>query len=69
MPELYVEFTDEEDDGALAARPVQDESEFFLPLFLPDSPDSPHLPEIYVEFTDEDEETGIFTSDLFFMLY
>ena len=41
----------------------------FLPFFLPDSPDSPHLPEIYVEFTDEDEETGMFTSDLFFMLY
>ena len=28
MPELYVEFTDEDDDGALAAQPVQDESMF-----------------------------------------
>ena len=34
MPELYVEFTDEEDDGALAARPVQDESEFFYLCFF-----------------------------------
>jgi len=40
MPEIYVEFSDEDEDGTLAVPNVQDEGEqiilFFFTLFLPD---------------------------------
>jgi len=72
MPEIYVEFTDEDEDGTLAARNVQDEGKrsfIYFSLCPPDSLQSPDLPELCVEFTDEDEQTGIVTSDFFFTQY
>ena len=64
MPELYVEFTDEDEDGTPAAQNVQDERKrssffFFLPLCHPDSLCYPDMPELYVEFTDEDEDGSL----------